>query len=83
MRLYVYYRESIETAIGEVKGVLKRYPRLRSLRVGISTGSWEIAESLESRLEQVLEKAMERDLFERRVESFVETELLGHVVEGK
>lgn len=80
LRLFVYYWQSVETAVGQVRGVLERYGRLRWLRVGISTGSWEVAEELKGRIERVLE---EERVLERRVEGFVEMELMGHVLEGK
>lgn len=84
MRLYVYYKESIETAVGEVRGVLKRYQRLRSLRIGISTGSCDVAEVLAGRIgEVVLERRGDGVELEKRVEVFVETELMGHLMEGK
>lgn len=82
LRLYVYYKESVETALGEVRGVLGRYGRLRWLRVGVSTGSWEVAEVLGRTIEDVLEEEMGRGV-ERGVEVFVETELMGHVVREK
>ncbi|KAF2160109.1 hypothetical protein M409DRAFT_29406 [Zasmidium cellare ATCC 36951] len=84
VRLYVYYKESVETAVEEVRGVLQRYNKLRWLRVGVSTGSWEVAEVLGRRIGEVVEeeRAVGRAA-EKRVEVFVEMELMGVVVEGK
>lgn len=68
--------------MGEVRGVLGRYPRLRSLRVGVSTGSWKVAEVVRERIRGVIGEERE-GVVKGRAEVFVEVELMGHVVEGK
>ena len=80
--MYVYYKESVEIALGEVKGVLQRYKKLRWLRVGVSTGSWEVAEILGRKIESLIEEERGKSL-EKSVEVFVETESMGVAVEGK
>ena len=72
--MYVYYKESVEIALGEVKGVLQRYKKLRWLRVGVSTGSWEVAEILGGKIESLIEEERGKSL-EKRVESRAEKDL--------
>ncbi|KAK4635614.1 hypothetical protein CLAFUW4_02216 [Fulvia fulva] len=77
LKLHVYYPASIAIAVQELKGALGRYGQLRNIRVGISTGSHEVADELGEKVREVL------DLYRstrKRLGTCLTTELMGHQV---
>ena len=78
LRLHVYYPASIGIAVQELKGALERYAQLRSVRIGISTGSCEVADELSEKIREVLD--MYRPRTRKRLETYLTTDLMGHQV---
>lgn len=79
VRLHVNYPESLDKAMAELKGVLGRHGRLRSVRIGVDTASYKVAEEAQGRVEVVLDEVLAPGA-SRKMEVF----LMGQrMVEGK